>query len=186
MAIACKVKELLETQGAITPAPGQSPDARMVLSRTGKQPLCSHAIAAMCSSGKLSIAGCCLTSNRKTTAQCDQACNRNDSERKRAKGVKLQLGGKPPRWLTTGANSIPSRLPLSQSVLQGHSCHLCLFGVTLLHPYTYSIFNTITEVVMSCSYFRRKSSKLKTKPSKSQPFIPMSVLPLNSVLTDYM
>ena len=133
MAIACKVKELLETQGAITPAPGQSPDARMVLSRTGKQPLCSHAIAAAHSSGKLSITGCCLTSKRKTTAQCDQACNRNDSERKRAKGVKLQLGGKPPRWLTTGANSIPSRLPLSQSVLQGHSCHLCLFGVTLLH-----------------------------------------------------
>jgi len=37
-AIGDKARELLETAGAITPAPGQSPDACMVLSRTGKRP----------------------------------------------------------------------------------------------------------------------------------------------------
>jgi len=35
-AIGDKARELLETAGAITPTPGQSPDACMVLSRTGK------------------------------------------------------------------------------------------------------------------------------------------------------
>jgi len=49
-----------------------------------------------------------------------------------------------------------------------------------------SIFSTTQEFVMSCSYFRRKSSKLKTQRSKSQPSIPISVPPcsVTSVLTN--
>ena len=77
-AMCAKAKELTETDGAITLAPGQSPLARMVLSRTGKRPhlvtpkrkggfacdddcpqycssgLCSHVIAVAESTGMLS------------------------------------------------------------------------------------------------------------------------------------
>ena len=84
-AIGAKAKELLDTEGAITPAPGQSPDARMVLSRTGKRPhlvtpkrnggfscdsecpqyqssgVCSHVVGTAEVSGKLIIIVCELS-----------------------------------------------------------------------------------------------------------------------------
>ena len=76
-AIGTKAKELINLDGAISPAPGQNPDARMVLSRRGKRPhlvtpkrsggyacdddcpqyrssrLCSHVVAAAEDAGKL-------------------------------------------------------------------------------------------------------------------------------------
>ena len=75
--ISAKAKEFLTTEGAIAPAPGQDPDARMVLSWTGKRPhlvmpikkggfacdtecpqyvssgICSHIVAAAEDNGKL-------------------------------------------------------------------------------------------------------------------------------------
>ena len=81
-AMCAKAKELTETEGAITLAPGQCPTARMVLSHTGKRPhlvtpkrkggfacdddcpqycssgLCSHVIAVAENTGMLSDLVC--------------------------------------------------------------------------------------------------------------------------------
>ena len=47
-AMCVKAKELTETEGAITLAPGQCPTAHMVLSRTGRQP---HLVTPKCKGG---------------------------------------------------------------------------------------------------------------------------------------